>query len=137
MGNVPGWEFECKKIKLFTLDGTEYMIGVKSMGLGRVGYFFEYRCGGDGTQETNATAMAAKLQNLFKVASAVKDVKNFGAAIGAVLLAVLAPGAIEDAAAGTAFTTQANNIIQFVGNANVAGAVDAAKTLQQLFDLAA
>lgn len=98
-GNKPGYEFEnTLSASLFKTSSYDIKILVESMGLGKVGYFFENQCDGKRVEAKDFVYELVKEVNELKTSVAV----GVGIAIGVLVLALLddaVGGFVDDAPA--------------------------------------
>jgi hypothetical protein len=99
---VPGGSFNDITARLFELNGNTVNIRVKWLGSGKVGYFFELKCGPKQFQESYAVDVMELLRPAFDKADELNNASVVGGLVLAAIAAIFTPIPGDEAAAAVA-----------------------------------
>ena len=88
---IPGGKFADKTVKLFSYGNKSVKMSVRWLGLGKVGYFFQMKCGSKAYSEAYAKDVMAELLPAFKKAENINTATEIGATVIAFLAAIASP----------------------------------------------
>jgi RHS repeat-associated protein len=101
---IPGGTFPSITAKLFQLANSQVNMTVEWLGPGKIGYFFQMKCGQNGWEDAKAVDILPELLPAFQKAEQVNTMTELVTCFAAFIAACISPVPGDEVAAGAALT---------------------------------